>query len=321
MPSWSTLLSQFQKEMAKKPPNLSWLPKQMIDYLEHISDFYKKAAVIYYASGFLQKPDNKAVSITREDLNGFMNALCDTPTDKGLILILHTPGGETGAAESIVEYLHAKFPHITVIVPYLAMSAGAMISLASDHLILGKQSQLGPIDPQIHLGGQYYSARAIKEEFDKAKKDIESNLNLAHLWAPILQNMGPALVSISGKALIYSQELVKNWLCKRRLIGIEDAEKREEKAIEIAEYFNAEEQPQDRGRIHDHGQRIGIEKLQKLDINVEVLEENQALQDYVLTVYHLMTLVFEHTNSIKFILDNKGKMWNKDALPAQQQPQ
>ena len=243
-----------------------------------------------------------------------MNALSGTPTDKGLILILHTPGGETNAVESIVEYLHAKFLHIIVIVPYLAMSGGAMISLASDHLILGKQSQLGPIDPQLSLGSEQYSARAIKEEFDKAKTDIESNLHLAHLWAPILQNMPPALVSVAEKALTYSQELVENWLCKRTLIGISEEEKRD-KAVGIAEYFNAEEKTQ----IHDHGQRIGVEKLVNLGINVELLEENQDLQDNVLTAYHLMTLVFEHSNSIKFIIDNKGGMWNKDVFPPQQQ--
>ena len=318
MPSWDVLLNMFNKEMAKDPPNVNWLPEQLIRYLGGISNFYEGATVIFYASAFLQKPDNKLVSITREDINGFMNALCGTPTDKGLALILHTPGGETSAVESIVEYLHAKFPNIIVIVPYLAMSGGAMISLASDRLILGKQSQLGPIDPQISLGGQYYSARAIKEEFDKAKKDIESNLNLAHLWAPILQNMSPSLVSVTDKALEYSQELVESWLCKRGLIGINDKEK---KATEIAEYFNAEETKHGHGQIHDHGQRIGTEKLLELGVNVELLEENQDLQDQVLTAYHLMTLVFERSNSIKFILDNRGKMWNKDALPIQQQPQ
>ena len=40
---------------------------------------------------------------------------------------LHTPGGDPNAVESIVEYLHAKFSRIEVIVPYLAMSGGATI--------------------------------------------------------------------------------------------------------------------------------------------------------------------------------------------------
>ena len=120
-----------------------------------------------------------------------MNALHEAPTDKGLSLIIHTPGGDANAVESIVEYLHAKFEYIEVIVPYLAMSGGSMISLASDKLIMGRQSQLGPIDPQFQIGNTYYSARAIAEGFLQAKADITRDTSLAHLWAPILQNMGP----------------------------------------------------------------------------------------------------------------------------------
>lgn len=48
--------------------------------------------------------------------------------EKGLTLILHTPGGVTNAAESIVSYLHSKFSDIETIVPTIAMSAGTMIS-------------------------------------------------------------------------------------------------------------------------------------------------------------------------------------------------
>ncbi|MCY4155966.1 MAG: hypothetical protein OXF66_00785 [Gammaproteobacteria bacterium] len=70
-------------------------------------------------------------------------------------------------------------------VPFLAMSGGAMISLASDVITLGRQSQLGPIDPQLLVGNQWRSARAIQEAFMQAKTDIEKNTNLAHLWAPM----------------------------------------------------------------------------------------------------------------------------------------
>ena len=182
-----------------------------------------------------------------------MNALAETPTDKGLVLILHTPGGDPNAVESIVEYLHAKFDRIDVVVPYLAMSGGAMISLASDLLILGKQSQLGPIDPQFRIDNKFHSARAIQEGFKKARADIEKDTKLAHLWAPILQNMGPSLVLEADKALAYSKELVVNWLNNRMLKGIEDEEERKEKADIIAAYFNAENIPS-HGQVHVHGQ-------------------------------------------------------------------
>lgn len=182
MASWSELLAEFNVE-ASKTPNTNWLDNKLQEHLDAISKHRGDATVIFYASAFLQKAvDN--MSITREDINGFMNSLSGAPTNNGLVLILHTPGGDPNAVESIVEYLHAKFDSIEVIVPYLAISGGAMISLASDLLILGKQSQLGPIDPQFFIGNQVHSARAIQEGFNKAREDIENDIKLAHLWAP-----------------------------------------------------------------------------------------------------------------------------------------
>ena len=304
MASWSELLAEFQ---TRKDPN--WLDKKLKDRLRAISKHRGDAAVIFYASAFLQKVvDN--VSITREDINGFMNALYEAPADKGLVLILHTPGGDPNAVESIVEYLHSKFSRMEVVVPYLAMSGGAMISLASDLLVLGKQGQLGPIDPQFVIGNKTHSARAIQEGFSKAKEDIENDTKLAHLWAPILQNMGPSLVLEANKALSYSKELVANWLNVRMLKNISNEDERKQKADNIAAYFNAEE-TSGHGQVHVHGQRIGAAKLQELGLKLELLEDNQDLQNDVLTAYHLMTLIFEMTSSLKFIASDRGKMWVK----------
>ena len=309
MASWSELLEAFNIETSRTPdPN--WFDKKLKEHLDAISKRLGDATVIFYASAFLQKADDDNVSITREDINGFMNALAGTPTDNGLVLILHTPGGDPNAVESIVEYLHAKFDRINVVIPYLAMSGGAMISLASDLLVLGKQSQLGPIDPQFLIGNKVHSARAIQEGFNKAKEDIEKDTKLAHLWAPILQNMGPSLVLEADKDLAYSKELVVNWLNDRMLKGIENKQERSEKANTIAAYFNAEDTPS-HGQVHVHGQRIGAEKLRELGLKLEFLEDNQGLQNDVLTSYHLMTLIFEMTPSLKFIASDRGKMWVK----------
>ncbi len=308
MPSWNDLLISLQEQ-----DDPSWLDKKLYEYLGALSKRRGDSAVIYYASAFLQKA-NESVSIGREDINGFMNALYNAPTDKGLTLILHTPGGDPNAVESIVEYLHSKFDRMEVFVPYLAMSGGAMISLASDLLVLGKQSQLGPIDPQFLTEGTSYSARAIQEAFAKARDDIEDDIRLAHLWAPILQNMGPSLVLEAEKALAYSKELVADWLNKRMLKDIKDAQARRENADTIAAYFNAEP-TSEHGQVYVHGQRIGVEQLQRLGVKLQLLESDQELQNEVLTAYHLMTLIFETTASLKFIASSEGRMWVTQERP------
>ena len=306
MASWSDLLEEFQRNSQTDP---NWLSTKLIEHLGAISRNRDDTSVMFYASAFLQKADGD-VSITREDINGFMNALYEAPTGNGLTLILHTPGGDPNAVESIVEYLHSKFDKVEVVVPYLAMSGGAMISLAGDLLILGRQSQLGPIDPQLTIGNQMHSARAIQEGFGKAREDIEKDIKLAHLWAPILQNMGPSLVLAAEKALAYSKELIVKWLNNRKLVRIVESYNKRDKVETIAAYFNAEDTTS-HGQIHVHGQRIGTDKVRELGLNVVILEEDQDLQNHVLTAYHLMTLLFEHSPALKFIASDRGKWWIK----------
>jgi len=298
MPDWAEIINKVNQD--KDPLLLDGLLKAELSKISRLQD---NRNIVYYASGFLQKPTEPGTSITRGDINGFMNAFHGIDCTKGLSLIVHTPGGDIHAVESIVEYLHQKFDSITAVVPYLAMSGGSMISLASDAIILGKQSQLGPTDPQIVIQNKTHSARAIKDAFDRAEKDINDNITLAHLWAPILQSMGPSLIIEAERALGYSQSLMSKWLQKRMFRADGNSEN---KAKNIAKHVNADSE-----NVYAHGQRIGITDLQKLDVNVIPLEDNQKLQEAILSAYHIMTVIFELTSSFKFIVNHKGKMWSK----------
>ena len=305
MPGWSELQNEL---VGQGGPN--WLLQQLSKYMNGIAELRNGATVISYASAFLQRPEVNS-SIAYEDVHGLMEAVHSADIEGGghLTLILHTPGGDLYAVESVVDYLHAKFNYIEVIVPFLAMSAGAMISLASNLVILGKQSQLGPIDPQISSGYKWHSARAILEGFERAKEDIERNTKSAHLWAPILQNMGPSLMVEADKSLHHSKELVVEWLRRRMFSGELDAEETIQK---IAGYFNAEQTDGAHRNVYVHGQRIGLQKLLTLGVKTETLEENQQLQDAVLSAYHVMTLMFTHSQTIKIIAANSGGWWIKN---------
>ena len=205
MPSWNELLNEFEAQKTVEDKS-KWLLDKPREALSKISELRENRNVIFYASAFLQKPliPPPFLQLTHEEINGFMSVMYGMDWEKGLTLILHTPGGITNAAETIVSYLHDKFNYIEVIIPTFAMSAGTMISLAADKLIMGRQSQLGPIDPQIPIGGRTVSARAIVEQFSIAKKELLEDLKLAHLWAPILQSLGPALIQEAQNALDYS---------------------------------------------------------------------------------------------------------------------
>lgn len=110
---------------------------------------------------------------------------------KGVDLILHTPGGEVGATESIVNYLRQIFGNnIRVIVPQLAMSGGTMIACASKEVLMGKQSSLGPIDPR--YGG--LSAQGVLDEFKQAHEDVKRGRSKTPLWQSIISRYTQTLI-------------------------------------------------------------------------------------------------------------------------------
>src|SRR5687767_2857982 len=181
MPSWNELLDHIEAQPTEAAKT-SKLIGLIVNALSQISQKRNNRNVIFYASGFLQKPGVHPylTQITQEDINGFMATIYGLKCPQGLTLILHTPGGQINAAESIVSYLWSKFPDsdIEVIVPTFAMSAGTMISLASNRIIMGRPSQLGPIDPQMVLGYGVVSANAIVDQFERAKSEYAQDPNI-----------------------------------------------------------------------------------------------------------------------------------------------
>lgn len=263
-----------------------------------------KRDVLLYASGFLQKPWEQDTGITGEDINGLFEAVHSLPRKNGLVLVIHTPGGEVDAVKSVVEYLHGEFADITAIVPYMAMSGGTMMSLACNRIIMARRSQLGPIDPQMFVAGEQHPASAICRAFKRAEQDIvRTDVKYAHLWAPILQTMGPSLVIEAEDVLEYSKDLACQWLHARMFSGEASAG---DKVQKIAEFFNAENEA-----IYSHGQRIAIDDLQKIGVKVQPLEKRVTLQRAVTYSYYLMTLIFELTDASKFIVNQNGDMWSK----------
>lgn len=306
MPSWNELTTELEKIGAADPiAGNNWVRTNIGEWLSRLSAKRGGRNVMLYASAFLQKPQAPGIllSITHEDINGFMSVMKGMDWSKNLTLVLHTPGGVTNAAETIVEYLHQKFSDIEVVVPTFAMSAGTMLSLAANRLVMGRQSQLGPIDPQMPFGGRTVSARAIVDQFETAKKDVGADIKAAAVWAPILQSLGPSLLKEAQDALDYSENMVCRWLARRAFAAEATPEK---KAAAVAQYFNRSDSHK------SHGRRIDRDEVRAQGIVVENLEDDAELQEIVLTIYHLATMVFEKGPSSKFLSRDNGVAWVKN---------
>ena len=301
MPIWSNLLDELNGLSNDKKS--AWLNTHLNKQLTSIGN-RRDRNVIVYASGFLQNPSVPAfaTSINREDINGLMCAAHGLDFEKGLSLVIHTPGGEMASTETMIDYLRSKFDYIEAIVPVYAMSGGTMIALNSNKIVMGRQSQLGPIDAQLPVPGGFVSAASILDQFRTARKEISKDRNAAIVWAPILQTMGPSLLSQAQKALALGQQIAEFGLDAYMFA---DKTGSRQKAQEVAEYFNSED-------VHlNHSRRIGVEECDRQGLIVEQLEDDQDFQEEVLTAYHLLTILFEQSTAVKVVRNHMGQGWIK----------
>lgn len=94
-----------------------------------------------------------AASIDRDDTVGFVDLLHNIVPGSNLDLLLHTPGGDIDAAEKLITMVRNTVGTgiLRVVVPDFAKSAGTLIALGADTIVMSETSELGPIDPQVTL--------------------------------------------------------------------------------------------------------------------------------------------------------------------------
>lgn len=68
---------------------------------------------------------------------------------KHIDLFLYTTGGITIAATGLVALLREYCDRFSVIIPFKAQSAGTLIALGADSIVMNKVSQLSPVDPSV----------------------------------------------------------------------------------------------------------------------------------------------------------------------------
>jgi ATP-dependent protease ClpP protease subunit len=78
----------------------------------------------------------------------FVEIFRKIPNDQNVDIILNTPGGSFAATEIIVNALLNHMGTVQIFVPFCAYSGGTLIALTGDHIFLGRNASLGPVDGQ-----------------------------------------------------------------------------------------------------------------------------------------------------------------------------
>jgi len=292
MPNWNQVLGEMTILGQRSSP-LDVVRKK---YIARMAKHTGRNVIAYY-SGFLQKNTmaiSHLVSMTDDDKNGFMSAINGMDPDKGLDLLIHTPGGDIAALESLGQYLRAKFgTNIRAFVPMIAMSAGTMLACCSKEIYMGKQSNIGPFDPQ--MGG--IPAHGILEEVEKAKKEMIDDPRTVAFWQFNLQKLHPTFIGECEKAIKWASEIVSEWLISGMFKDEADGPA---KAAAICGRLN------DHSTTYAHARHIHMDKAREIGLKIVALEDDQKLQDLVLTIHHSYMHTFGSSSAVKIIENHNG---------------
>ncbi len=286
MAGWDDILDEI-----KRSPLKNAVDEVRHQYLRRLSELTGRNTIAYYSSWLTRRVEN--TDINDNDMNGFMNTVRGLDCENGLDLVLHTPGGAPMAAEAIVKYLRSKFgKNIRVIVPHMAMSAGTMIACSAKEIIMGKQSSLGPIDPQLN-GIPAYS---IQSEFEDAKIDLANGTQNFNYWRLLLSKYPAAYVKMAMDAIALSDTLLREWLGSCML---EDAasETIEKVCNSLNEHVDSKA----------HARHFDASFCKSIGLHIIDLEADQRLQDAVLSVHHCYVHTFASTAAVKIIENQNGK--------------
>jgi len=141
-----------------------------------------------------------------------------------LCLILHTNGGDTMAAWSLINQLKIFADSLHVVVPRKALSSGTLMSLGAESIIMTKQAVLGPIDPSINtpLNPQVQagnpnarvpvSVEALNGYIEYARETLGERADLSGIFMQLSQQIHPLVLGSAFRSRSQIRMLATNLL-------------------------------------------------------------------------------------------------------------
>jgi len=222
--------------------------------------------------------------VDRTDVLGFVDLLHNVPSGQSVDLLLHTPGGDVDAAEKLIGMVRKKVGDdgmLRVIVPDFAKSAGTLMALGANRIVMSDCSELGPIDPQVvipdnngHVAG--HSVLGYLNAYTEAKSAFEKDPE-----SPVLQlvfeRFDPVVVkkfeTIAKRARMFAEDLLKpRGTAYTAIVS---------KLMDIDQYPS-------------HGQMIGWEAAVEMGLDIEYMPMSDPLwRKYWVLYCHLRLAIPE----------------------------
>jgi len=268
----------FSQVMQEYKPDPNTLVKKRQEILKELGKKLGAPVVAYIAN-----TTHPISAMMQPDVDAVMDFVkVASRNSKEVYLILESSGGDGNVAEKLLHVFREVFSKsFNVIVPNLAKSAATMLSIGADKIIMGTNSELGPIDPQIAVmlptgQAQYVPAKSITGTLTKIKEEIEKNEKLATMYYPVLQQIRPETIKFCEDAIAFSTSFAKRWLKEGAMKGKSESDiKKTASELTTGDRFNMH------GSVINHH-----DAKDSLGLNIEFWDQTderwQLLWDYYL---------------------------------------
>ena len=226
--------------------------QELIRRIEALDSQTPRRLLLYVAN-----TDHTGSALMHADVVPLGDALAAMGKVDNLDLMLHTFGGSGETAEKIVEMCrqHCK-GEFRVIVPNVAKSAGTLIALGADKIIMGYCSELGPIDPQIHIvvGNvrQAVSAWTFIRTRDALEEKVKDAIAKGENPSAYLQQLAaidPVFVTHCEQLMKFAKRLGRKWIAGRLTAQGQTQQQAEQLADKVIEFLSKVEEHITHGRL------------------------------------------------------------------------
>ena len=222
-----------------------------------------------------------------------------------VVVILDTPGGVVEVVERMVAALRSLYGEVIVIVPNRAMSAGTILALIADRIMMNHLSCLGPIDPQIEKDGKLVPALSYLNQYERLNKKAQEGVLTTAEYA-LLNKLDLSELYQFEQARELSQDLLIKWLSQYKFKNWAKTETKQEpvtedmkaqRATHIAALLN------DPGKWHSHGRAIDMKTLrdEEIKLKIEDLEDDSDLCQVVRKYFELLEDYMDREKLISFV--------------------
>ncbi len=143
-------------------------------------------------------------------ITAFEETVHDADPRVDLHIMLSTPGGDGETAIRLLRQAQSCCKELTIIVPDQAKSAGTLLALGAHRILMGRTSDLGPIDPQFSMSdGSLVPAKAIISAVEHAENAIREQPTTYEFHVAMLSEVNGVMVQQARDAIEHSDVLLQ----------------------------------------------------------------------------------------------------------------